>query len=861
MTGLNINANNISFAQIMQSAENVADGKVTIDDQGNVTANNKSRRILGIFSRKKVIADINAKTEKSIRILHNALRNSFGNKGIKAFNEFISQRKIEGKQRITKNDLIAIQNQLNPTRPNTNQTNANTNQTNANSNVVTLRQVVQNGNNQSFHSEGISFVNQCATSLSMLLNNQTLNLSQDDKDNLNTVNRQINGIIDEFKDYKIGSKYGAQDLEELVDAIITKANALRNTVGIIINRANMGGNQNISNQIIQYFSRIQQGIGNLVTTYKQKQNLLEEAIVNNGNSFKNVKDAYCNKLRASMNMVDKLWTQVNSKHTDRRQLNHIKNVLTNLKNSYQNKIDNFIQIAQQANENDPVPKKYLKEFKKMQETSAKEINATIKKLQKDYGANYLDKVKNNDLMEEYSNILGKDAKWGNTIEKSMQLDVDGQRKNFKSVMTPVTQFNRNVYQNNQNNQNNQIHNQQEAPVYGIPSGNRTSGHVSNMFRTEIKNDQGRTLFSAYRHAVLDASKEKVGAQREAKSKQRTTEMLVSIIKDRYSNIANSGNSSDNPITFNLMSVNLMNGTNIGGNEYDMIEHQTNALKSFMPKDEAGNQIPVKLEIDGKEVYIKPNIITFNTPANKYSTKALIGNWIWSNGSKATDNVGSFNQLFGDTYLNKNSQYKINEITSNNQEYVNDFYNDFYRRMGPDSLVGKFLLDENVSQADKNKVCILSAEINLLMQNGNYRDSKFDAFELPARLVLLSNILNKDNVTCFNCKSGKDRTGHLDIVAKQLAIKMDTVKNGTNIVQFLQNKSSIVSTMTGQENVTKKDDNQNFKELSINSGNLEVQKLNCGLMGSKVHKVTGIVNHFGDKDMFQFYQGASKFAKS
>ena len=187
------------------------------------------------------------------------------------------------------------------------------------------------------------------------------------------------------------------------------------------------------------------------------------------------------------------------------------------------------------------------------------------------------------------------------------------------------------------------------------------------------------------------------------------------------------------------------------------------------------------------------------------------------------------------------------------------YKEFFNNISPDSDLGKYLRNPSLSLADQKKVFVLAHEINILMQNGNFRNKNIDAFELPARLALLNDMIG--NVCCYNCKSGKDRTGHMDIITKQLAVKLTKLDNDAlKPNEYLTNSSSIMRVLDGRTYATDADV-QNFDQLVKNSGNLEVHQMNTGLKGSKVNDMPGVINHLGSAELFKFYGGASKYVKS
>ena len=75
------------------------------------------------------------------------------------------------------------------------------------------------------------------------------------------------------------------------------------------------------------------------------------------------------------------------------------------------------------------------------------------------------------------------------------------------------------------------------------------------------------------------------------------------------------------------------------------------------------------------------------------------------------------------------------------------YSRFVDSLAPDSDAGRFMNDPGKSAAEKKKVFMLSQEINLIMNKALYRDSAFDAFELPARLAAESGNLEAQQLNC------------------------------------------------------------------------------------------------------------------
>lgn len=130
------------------------------------------------------------------------------------------------------------------------------------------------------------------------------------------------------------------------------------------------------------------------------------------------------------------------------------------------------------------------------------------------------------------------------------------------------------------------------------------------------------------------------------------------------------------------------------------------------------------------------------------------------------------------------------------------------------MVETYLARSDISARDRQNIQALRYEIHALWAAGGYRMSGADPYRLPARLAMLGHIMGM--MPLFNCKSGKDRTGQMDVACKTLALQMH--ENGGLLPPFNAPRSSM--------------DQQIFQQVALNGGNLEMQRLNTGLAGFK-----------------------------
>ena len=120
---------------------------------------------------------------------------------------------------------------------------------------------------------------------------------------------------------------------------------------------------------------------------------------------------------------------------------------------------------------------------------------------------------------------------------------------------------------------------------------------------------------------------------------------------------------------------------------------------------------------------------------------------------------------------------------------------------------------------------------------SYKSTGDDPCKLVSRLGYLSFLIG--DATHYNCKSGKDRTGLLDVEAKLLASR--TTIEGA--VPDLDDTSH---------------DPGWHRTIALGSGNLKVQALNTGLPGFKLgwSKMNAIVERLGGEDAWTELVGLS-----
>lgn len=132
---------------------------------------------------------------------------------------------------------------------------------------------------------------------------------------------------------------------------------------------------------------------------------------------------------------------------------------------------------------------------------------------------------------------------------------------------------------------------------------------------------------------------------------------------------------------------------------------------------------------------------------------------------------------------------------------------------PGGWVGEYLAQPNSA---KNAALVnqLSEQIREIWQRKSHRSDGGEPYKLAQRIALLSNEIGI--VPCYNCKSGKDRTGMLDAELKRELVQLH---GGEGL------------SVPGEKLTSAKQ--QIFQQVLANSGNLEIQIKNTGAPGNKV----------------------------
>ena len=317
-------------------------------------------------------------------------------------------------------------------------------------------------------------------------------------------------------------------------------------------------------------------------------------------------------------------------------------------------------------------------------------------------------------------------------------------------------------------------------------------HAVNLAQTELKlPGQGQPIFKALRHGVHCAYGLAGIEEREAANDARVNEMLLASLCDKPDLLARAlaGEEVSLPIT----SVSLLTPDGLrSGSDDNETKYLLEQSQAWRRASQGPRQISV-VDADGvlRQVTVRPQVILFNFGVNAGAqgrVQGFVGGWFYSD----ILNRRAMEALLGGT--------------------------------GADTLlggvVGDFLKRPDVTGQQVHQILDLVRQIKELWNNETYRTRETNPYLLPARLLVLAGMTGQ--MPAFNCKSGKDRTGQLDVEAKVLVAQIHLLGR----VPTLEESAS-----------------EEYKEIreqvSINGGNHEMQRLNTGLAGFKTKGVSGL----------------------
>ncbi|VVO48113.1 type III secretion system effector inositol phosphate phosphatase [Pseudomonas fluorescens] len=350
--------------------------------------------------------------------------------------------------------------------------------------------------------------------------------------------------------------------------------------------------------------------------------------------------------------------------------------------------------------------------------------------------------------------------------------------------------------------------------HGVCSSSTCDGtHATNLWTSEIRAACGgpeQVLFKGVRHGILSPyGLEKGSIPREEGARNRAYEVVIAALFARPDLLKDALAGEEVPLR--LVSTSLVTGGL--WHERDMLNDQVNAWRDL------GRVQPLVLSLMGddgelRDVKIRLQVAAFNFGVNELALKFYLGQ-TQSDGFNAT----AMNQLLGD---------------------------DLRLIAKPGGWVGEYLAREPKPD-NVDRVWLLSLQLKDIWADKSHNRDGGEPYKAAMRAALLAFEIGA--VPCWNCKSGKDRTGMLDAELKREAVALHQ-KGGL---------SAPGSPLT-------KDDQRLLQQTLLHGGNMEVQAYNTGAPGNKVMKDLPAMNlsyheRVGDVEVWNQAQGLSGMVKA
>lgn len=378
---------------------------------------------------------------------------------------------------------------------------------------------------------------------------------------------------------------------------------------------------------------------------------------------------------------------------------------------------------------------------------------------------------------------------------------------------------------------------------GIASGTtKCTEHATNLWISKFSaraphraddKEHEEVLFQGVRHGILSPYGLKRGSkERREGALNRAKEIVTAALFIQQEKLREALRTGD-PVDIFLTSTSLVNAFNLGKmTEGKQIEEQFEAWNTL------SRQKPFPLEIHDEKgelrtIQVNLEVAAFNFGVTEMALKLKRG---WEKSD--TQNAKGLQTILG----SKENMQSLQQLLGTDLQADDAF----------GGWVGRYL-SNNPSAADAQIVRDLCRQINEIWNAKKHRDDAGDPYKMARLIVLLSHRIGV--VPCYNCKSGKDRTGMLDSEIKREVTALHCDGSHSNYKTQLNQEQKKL-----------------FQKVLLHSGNLEIQKKNTGAPGNIVlrnfpplkkliYPKLSLKERIGDNEVFHRARGLSGVVKA
>lgn len=400
------------------------------------------------------------------------------------------------------------------------------------------------------------------------------------------------------------------------------------------------------------------------------------------------------------------------------------------------------------------------------------------------------------------------------IDNSISLFLRGEELKVRSIIVPAKQLG-NIFED-------------MYECEGVCSHSISENvHAVNLAKTILLGPEGNVLFEAYRHGVHCAYGINNPETRWQANINRAVETIQAmVISDPF--ILENANSYtiDHPLDLDVLSINLQTGDRLRsmsspvmGNLYNERLHIEEQMKAWDAISHKIHEVKYYNQ-DGKinGIFLKPSVHAINFGVNSIALEGLGA-------------FGSQSRILGSWRRN----------APMNQQAMDWLFGENHS-MALGGKVGAFLDNPYIKNPHlKQLVNELALHIMDIYRKGAYATTGHEPYKIVTRLAYMCYLMGIK--VAFNCKSGKDRTGMMDVETK-----------------FLVSRAFTEGSIPRPDEPLSPEYQEALYILAVFSGNHEMQKMNTGIAGYKADN-SQTIQRLGGECVTSYLRGPSAFVSA